>query len=69
MTRLTPIQLLLCNLDPRTAPKGRAYMPPDVAHQRLKDLTGQDFGNDAQAWRRWLREHKDSLPAAFRGPL
>jgi hypothetical protein len=69
MTRLTPIQLLLYNLDPRTAPKGLAYIAPDVAHQQLKDLTVQDFGDDVKAWRRWLRAHRDLLPAAFRGPL
>ena len=69
MSRLTPIQLLLYNLDPRTAPSGRAYLPPEIALQQLKDVTGQDFGYDAKAWRQWLRSNRKSLPERYRGPL
>jgi hypothetical protein len=44
MTRLTRIQILVYNLDPRTAPGGTASLAPAVALQHLKNLTGQDFG-------------------------
>jgi hypothetical protein len=34
---------------------GDLFRPtPEAAYEKLKELTGQDFGHDAEAWRRWF---------------
>lgn len=53
MSRLTLYQGLLLNLEGKVR-GGRAYLPKQEAYRKLKQLTGQDFGDDAPAWRRWL---------------
>ena len=32
-------------------------IPRDVAYARLKLITGEDFGYDARAWRRWFKRN------------
>ena len=58
MPRLTPVQKLLSNLEQKFPEHfGRLYMPKEKAYERLKQETGQDFGYDVEAWRKWFREN------------
>lgn len=58
MPRLRPFQLLLQNLEGKISPDaGRHYRTKERALAELKQQTGQDFGDDVEAWRRWLREN------------
>jgi len=33
------------------------HIDKDIALERLKTLSGQDFGYDGQRWRQWLTEN------------
>lgn len=47
--RLTPIEGLLKNLAGEITPQARReYLPPDVAYEKLKEMTGADFGMDVK---------------------
>lgn len=52
--KLTPFEVLLRTL---TGGRGGLNMTKDDAIARLKRMTGQDFGMDIDAWRRWGRSH------------
>ena len=54
MSRITPIQGLLANLRGEIKPGSRAYLPPAEAHRLLCELSGQDFGMDADRWKAWF---------------
>ena len=56
MSRMTPLQGLLLNLEGKIRPGRREYMPKEEARKRLVALTGQDFGYDVKAWRARLRK-------------
>ena len=59
MTRLTLEQLLLVNLAEQMPSRFTlGYMTKEDAYERLKEMTGQDFGYDLDAWKAWLRKHK-----------
>jgi hypothetical protein len=59
MSRLTPTARLLKNLKGEIPPyMRREFLPKDVAYEMLKEMTGQDFGNDVAKWQTWLREQK-----------
>jgi hypothetical protein len=34
------------------------YWSRDLAHRELKEMTGQDFGYDVAAWKRWFKDPK-----------
>jgi hypothetical protein len=53
----TPFELYLANLRGLFWEGAMYYMPPDVALQKLKDLTKQDFGYDDKKWEEWGREN------------
>lgn len=63
MPRLTIEQLLLASLGWDTTLNGLlarplfGYYDREVAYEVLKRETGQDFGYDVRAWRKWLKEH------------
>jgi hypothetical protein len=60
MSQLLPLEGLLLNLK-QEIPRGRReYLPKELALERLKKWTGQDFGHDVAAWERWLAEHGDA---------
>jgi hypothetical protein len=40
----------------------------EQAVDRLRRLTGQDFGTDAAGWAEWLRQHPVRGKPASRGP-
>jgi hypothetical protein len=57
--RLTPVDRLLKNLKGDIPPyMRREYLPKNVAYEKLKAMTGQDFGDDHEAWERWVREQE-----------
>ena len=57
MSRLTLYQGLLLNLEGQIRPEQkRLYLGKEEALRQLREHTGQDFGDDVEAWRRWLRE-------------
>jgi len=55
---LEPIERILVNLEMEIAPDDIfLYMSKDDAVERLKQITGQDFGYDAAGWRQWLQDN------------
>ena len=57
--RLTLIEGLLKNLK-QEIPQymRREYLTREVAYQKLKSLTGQDFGLDTERWEAWVQEQE-----------
>ena len=54
---LPPINRLLLNLKQEIPPyMRREYLPREVAYERLKRLSGRDFGYDYEKWEQWVRE-------------
>ncbi len=49
------------NLEESIPPGGRGYLPKAEAHKSLVYHTGQDFGDYAVAWRRWISDHRESF--------
>ena len=61
LMRLTPIQGLLKNLKGEIpAHMRREFLPKDVAYEKLKSMTGQDFGYDSIAWQKWIHEQEEA---------
>ena len=59
VVRLTPIERLLKNLKEEIPPyMRREFLPKDVAYEKLKQMTGQDFGNNIEQWETWIREQE-----------
>ena len=59
--RLTPIEGLLKNLAGEIPPQARReYLPPEVAYEKLKAMTGADFGMDVKQWKQWVAEQEAS---------
>jgi hypothetical protein len=43
----------------QTLPEGMmGYYSREKAHQRLVEMTGQDFGYDVEAWKQWFKENR-----------
>jgi hypothetical protein len=64
--RLTPVERLLKNLKEEIPPyMRREYLPKDVAYERLKKMTGQDFGSDIERWEAWV-EAQEAAGVEFR---
>jgi hypothetical protein len=57
MTRLTFDQLLIANLGDELPRLTRGYIPKERAYEILKESTGQDFGYDVKAWKKWITLH------------
>jgi hypothetical protein len=58
MTRLYPFKGLILNPEGKIpVSQKRLYLPRETAFNRLKQLTGQDFGYDAEAWKKWFKEN------------
>ena len=60
-----PIQLLLNNLQGKTNPTDPIRFSPEQAHQNLVKHTGEHFGFDAEAWKKWFKELENS-PSRYR---
>lgn len=56
MPRLTPLAVALRTLAGRPLPP-RCRIPREEAIDWLKRMTGQDFGDDPDAWHTWLDAH------------
>lgn len=57
--RLSPIEGLLKNLAGEIPPRmRREYLTPEVAYEKLKAMTGEDFGMDAERWKAWVSEQE-----------
>lgn len=55
--RLTPIERLIKNLASEIPPyMRREYLAPEVAHEKIKAMTGEDFGMDVAKWKTWVAE-------------
>ena len=66
--RLTPIERLLKNLAGEIPSRmRREYLLPEVAYDRLKRMTGEDFGMDPERWNNWIAE-QEKLGREFRVP-
>ena len=57
MSRLTPLQGLLMNLNQEIEAGRREYLSKEQAYEKLKELTGQDFGYDVEKWRKWVKRN------------
>jgi hypothetical protein len=64
MSRLVLEELYLLNLKGEIQEGRREYTTKDRAYQKLKELTGQDFGMDPVRWEAYLKEH-DLLTPQF----
>ena len=54
--RLTPVEGLLKNFKGEIPPHmRREFLPREVAYEKLKAMTGQDFGDDIVAWEDWIK--------------
>ncbi|TWT34732.1 hypothetical protein Enr8_21460 [Blastopirellula retiformator] len=61
MSRLTLLQGLLLNFKGEIEPRRREYLPKKEAYEQLKLHTGQDFGEDIDAWQQWIQDHPTSV--------
>jgi hypothetical protein len=61
MSRLTPVQGLLMNLNQEIEPGRREYLSKEQAYKRLKELTGQDLGYDVEKWGKWFKSNPNPL--------
>jgi hypothetical protein len=43
----------------------REYLPREAAYEKLKALTGQDFGYDTAKWEEWIKD-QESQGVVFR---
>jgi hypothetical protein len=54
MSILTPCEIYFANLVGTMHPGRLEYLSKELAYERLKEMTGQDFGFDVDRWRPWL---------------
>ena len=57
MSRIPFYKLLIMNMERKIQEGRREYMPAEKALEVLKSSTGQDFGDDIAAWKKWLKDH------------
>ncbi len=55
--RMDFLEGLVRNLEERIRPGSRAYLSKEEAYKSLKLKTGQDFGFDADRWRKWIEDN------------
>lgn len=63
--RLFPEELALANFKGEIPEDERGFMPKHEAYERLKELSGKDFGQDVEAWEEWVREQSADIPSKF----
>jgi hypothetical protein len=64
--RISPNKYLLYNLEGRFSEETSAYfLPKEKAYEALKKYTGQDFGYDVKAWKRWFRQNREKKRKAY----
>jgi hypothetical protein len=57
MSRLSYEEILIANLKQELYPDEMSYMSKEIAYGWLKKHTGQDFGDDIEAWEKWVLEN------------
>jgi hypothetical protein len=58
MSGMTLLKGLLINLNQEIQKGRREYLSSEVAYERLKIFTGENFGYDANAWINWAEQNK-----------
>lgn len=51
-------RICLMSLEGKKTLYGRPLPDKETARQGLMRLTGQDFGFDAEQWRKWIKENR-----------
>ena len=67
MSRMTPFELLLANLKGEIPNRRREFRTKADAYATLKRLTGQDFGENAVKWEKWIKNNPDHLRRVANG--
>jgi hypothetical protein len=57
MTRLTLEEIFIKNIKQELPEASMAYMTKEAAYAARKKWTGQDFGYDAEKWKKWIDEN------------
>ena len=63
MMQLFPNELALANLKQEISEDERGYSSVDEAYERLKQLSGMDFGLDINKWEKWVADKNKSIPS------
>lgn len=58
MNRITLLKGLQMNLNQEIQKGRREYLSREVAYEKLKTLTSEDFGYDIDAWNNWAIKNK-----------
>lgn len=66
--RVYPHKIYLWALEGKTHMYGRRLPARAEAAKQLKQMYGQDFGDDAEKWRQWLRYNWRKYPRDARPP-
>jgi hypothetical protein len=61
MSRMSPIERYLLNLDGRVSEDSMLYLDRELARRRLCEITGQDFEYDTGRWRRWIKQNPERV--------
>jgi hypothetical protein len=58
----SPFMRHLANLRQQLPAGSLYYMARETAYEKLKELSGEDFGYDDKRWEKWGVENKHFLP-------
>lgn len=62
MTRSDPLTIALANLRGDIAPgRSRVFLGKERAIALLKDISGQDFGDDVTKWEEWVAANRRQI--------
>lgn len=61
MSRIPLFKGLLMIMNGESLPVKRASLSKEDAYEKLKNITGQDFGYDIELWKEWLRKNSRKL--------
>lgn len=53
--QLFPEELALANFKGELLEGERGYMRPEEAYEWLKEMSNEDFGQDIDAWTKWVK--------------
>jgi hypothetical protein len=60
MSTMTLVEPHLLNLEGRVPEESLHYVRREFALKRLREMSGKDFGDDAEAWRKWYEQHSEA---------
>jgi len=58
----SPFDILLLNRAGYLPARSHHFIPRDEAYKELREMTGQDFGDDIARWQEWGRANHLSYP-------